>query len=423
MFLEAFGNYRKLKKSQWWETEKLLSLQWSRFKEILKFSYDNVPFYKEAFDDAGITPHDIKVYSDLVKLPTCDKNDLRAAFPDKWLAKTYSASDCSEAVTSGSTGDPLKFYIDKGSLAFRFAVNMRTLEISDYHLGHKLFQVSPPVSGKLNSGFKEKLINTVLRRTVVPPFETDIENKFHQLASFKPKAIVGYTSYIKSLADMSKQLDEKVRIPVIMTTSEMLLPETRKDIEETFGGKVFDQYGSVEMGRMSAQCNAGDGYHINAESVLVEVIGRDGKHAKPGEEGELICTNLMNYTTPFIRYKVGDFGTILEKQCSCGRGLPLMGEIGGRLNDIITTPSGKKIMPEYFYLTLREIKGLNQFQVVQTSASTLKILYTPEEGFDEARRIESETQYKEYLKDMTVSWEKVKEIKKISGKHKHIISL
>lgn len=424
MISQAAGFYAQLKRSQWWPLERLRDLQWRRIHELIVHSYENVPFYREKFDQAGIKPGDIRSFDDLPLIQPSTKSELREAFSETWLAKGYSASDCKEAVTSGSTGAPLKFLMDKRSLAFRFALNMRTLEMSDYRLGQKLFQVSPPLSGKLGAGFSTKAIDAVLRRVTIPPFETDMENKVARLIEFRPQAIVGYGSYIKTLAELVREKGAEVRIKSIMTTSEALLDDTREELERVFGGRVFDQYGSVETGRTAAQCTAQGGYHMNLEGALIEVIDENGGHAAPGALGEVIVTNLMNYAMPFLRYRQEDMAALSQPgRCECGRELPMLERISGRLNDVIVTAGGRRIMPEYFYLTIREITGLNQFQVAQVSADKLKVLFTPGPDFDESKLAEVKKEYDRYFTDMEVAWERVDRIDKISGKHRHIMAL
>ncbi len=422
MLALALKHYLELRSSQWRPREELMDLQQRRLGALIAHAYENVPFYRAWFDRAGVKPADIRGPSDLSLLPPCAKDDLRPAFSRP--ADNFKAADCVEAVTSGSTGAPLKFYMDKRSLAFRFAMNLRTLEFSTYRLGKKLFQVSPPLSGKLKSGLKTKLIDAALRRLTVPPFEQDLETKLNQLLAYRPDAIVGYTSYIKSLADLVQTSGASCPLGSVMTTSEKLLPGTRRQLHEVFGGQVFDQYGSVESGRAATECAAGRGYHINVEGVLIEIVNEAGEPAAPGESGEVLVTNLLNYASPFVRYRVGDRAALApDRPCECGRELPRLDRIEGRLNDIILAPDGRRILPEYFYLTLREIDGLAQFQIRQESTRGLKVLYTREADFNEEQRRQVELEYERYLSDMSVIWEPVKRIEKIAGKHRHIVAL
>jgi phenylacetate-CoA ligase len=420
MFRETLSYYLQLRKSQWWPREKLLEFQWKKAKAIIDHAYENVPFYQEKFDKAGIKPSDIRSLSDLTQVPPSTKQELRLAFPGRWLAKNYLASECVEAATSGSTGAPLAFFLDRRSLAWRFALNMRTLEFSTYRPPQKLFQVAPPLSGKIAAG-KAGVIDVLLRRLTVSPFEADVDSKFKRLIDYKPSAIVGYTSYIKALADIAGS--RALKIPTIMTTSETLLDTTRAQLAEAFGGQVFDQYGSVETGRSAGECIAG-GYHINLEGVLLEIVGPTGEPAKPGESGEVLLTHLMNYATPFIRYRLEDTASFApDLPCGCGRELPSLGSIGGRLNDVIVTPRGRKIIPQFFSRTIREITGLREFQVMQSSPETINLLYVAGPDLDESARRQVEEKFARELSDVKLTWKRVNNIAKINGKHRYIVSL
>ena len=121
----------------------------------------------------------------------------------------------------------------------------------------------------------------------------------------------------------------------MITSAEKLLPEYRETIENAFGCKVFDHYGSREISALASECDEHHGYHISAENVLLEFV-KDGEHVSPGEQGLIIATNLRNYGMPFIRYELGDVGRPSEDVCTCGRGLPLMKSIDARTSQFIS---------------------------------------------------------------------------------------
>jgi len=128
-----------------------------------------------------------------------------------------------------------------------------------------------------------------------------------------------------------------------------------------FGNIVFDRYGCEELSIIASECEKHEGLHINAEGLYVEVI--DGDDTTPGE---LVITDLVNKGMPFIRYKIGDMATILNTPCSCGRGLPRLGKVFGRVTDILYTPEGKKISGVSILDTfVIHIKGFNQVQIIQ----------------------------------------------------------
>ena len=139
----------------------------------------------------------------------------------------------------------------------------------------------------------------------------------------------------------------------------------RKCIEEAFGCKVINRYGCEEVSLIACECEAHEGLHLNLNTLIVEFI-KDGRPVKPGEPGSIVVTDLTNYGMPFIRYKVGDVGIPADKRCSCGRSLPLMQSLEGRVADYVVTPEGNLIsgisLTENFAMKLPEIK---QLQIIQ----------------------------------------------------------
>ena len=144
---------------------------------------------------------------------------------------------------------------------------------------------------------------------------------------------------------------------------------------------------------LAVSCPARRGYHVNVECLIVELI-HDGRPARPGERGELVVTNLQARAMPFIRYSVGDVAVLAEEPCSCGRGLPLIRAVEGRLVDCLTTPDGRSISPYQVTLALEAVPGLRQYQVVQTDARRLSVRFVPGDGcgVDSERRIRAELQ-------------------------------
>jgi phenylacetate-CoA ligase len=119
---------------------------------------------------------------------------------------------------------------------------------------------------------------------------------------------------------------------------------------------------------IAAECECRDGLHVNAENVVVETQGRpdDGP-------SEVLVTDLHNYGMPFVRYEIGDLGTLAGTPCRCGRGLPRLASIEGRVLDALRTIDGRTVPGEFFPHLLKEIPELAQYQVEQTSISRIVI--------------------------------------------------
>jgi phenylacetate-CoA ligase len=124
---------------------------------------------------------------------------------------------------------------------------------------------------------------------------------------------------------------------------------------------------------IASECDHHEGLHINADNLYLEFV-KDGKNVGPGGVGEILITDLRNFGMPLIRYKIEDTGSPSDRVCGCGRGLPLMGMVAGRVTDFIVTPEGKIVsgvaLATYM---ITNIKGVGQVQLVQNEMSALKI--------------------------------------------------
>jgi phenylacetate-CoA ligase len=164
-------------------------------------------------------------------------------------------------------------------------------------------------------------------------------------------------------------LDQRIkdlRPKGIISTSMMLLATERATIEQAFGCAVTDRYGCEEVGLIASECEQHAGMHLNIEHQYIEFLRPDGTSAASGEEGAVVVTDLLNRGMPFIRYRVEDVGVPSERQCPCGRGLPLMERITGRVADYLKRRDGSLVAGvSLIERTLTAIPGIEQMQIVQ----------------------------------------------------------
>jgi 2-iminoacetate synthase ThiH len=209
------------------------------------------------------------------------------------------------------------------------------------------------------------------------------ETWIEQLVNWQPHLLQGYALTMKLLADAVRTRGAHIHIPLIVNTSGMLDDHGRKMLRSAFDAKVIDIYASEEAGSAIAwECPSCSDYHINADTVIVELL-RDGLPVRPGEEGEIVITNLHNYTMPFIRYRQEDIGILSEKEPSCKRGLPLLREIRGRTGDYVILPSGTKLTPHPFFMILDDIVGIGEWRLIQEDIDQILVEITPTDAFDE----------------------------------------
>ena len=163
-----------------------------------------------------------------------------------------------------------------------------------------------------------------------------------------------------------------------LTSAETLLDHQRRAIEETFATRVFDQYGQAEMQSFWYECEAGR-MHAHPLAGVTEILRPDGTPAAPGEMGEVVLTGLVNDAMPLIRYRVGDTARFATESCPCGRNMPVIEEIGGRLDDIVYTRERGflgRLDP-----VLKGVRNIVESQIEQESLDVLRVRFVPAARF------------------------------------------
>jgi len=144
-------------------------------------------------------------------------------------------------------------------------------------------------------------------------------------------------------------------------------------MEEVFQAPLFNCYGSREVGSMACNCKKSPGLHLIPDIHYLEILDNNGKEVKQGEAGNIIVTLLTNYTMPLIRYKIGDIGILSEKNCQCGRELPLLEKVIGRINCRFKNKFGDFINAGLFYSIFYFKENIRQFQVIQETTESILI--------------------------------------------------
>jgi phenylacetate-CoA ligase len=212
-------------------------------------------------------------------------------------------------------------------------------------------------------------------------------------------------------------------LSAIIVSAETLYDEWRTVIESCFKVPVYNRYGGRDIHLVAQECPSHKGLHINSEYLLVEIV-KDGRPVSPGQLGEIVVTRLDNYAMPFIRYRTGDLGIQAIDGCECGRSLPLLQKIEGRVQDAIVTGDGRIVSGLFFAHMMKDCLDVKEFQVHQLAINRLLILVVPhaQRPFSSSDRIRRIT--REYMGDnMEILFEIRKEIPFTrSGKRRITIS-
>lgn len=185
----------------------------------------------------------------------------------------------------------------------------------------------------------------------------------------------------------------------IICTTAPLLPEARELMQKVFRCNVFNQYGSREVGPIAAECSMGQGLHIFSTHQKVEIVDSLGKPVKDGIDGEIIVTNLNNYSMPLIRYKIGDTGTMATQVCSCGRGFPMLKDITGRVFSHFVKKDGGVVHGQFFVGLLFFKPWVKEFKVIQRKHDLIEILVASVSSPDENDIAEITVKIKQVMGD------------------------
>lgn len=415
--LRDFIYLHQFRKNAWKPRSELEEIQNKKLRGLIRHAYQNVPFYRDAFKKRGIPPDNIKTVQDLVKLPILKKKDIQER-PQDFIAQNFNIKQFRKTRTSGSTGIPLTLYTAPTDESYNKTVNVRAMMENGMKLTHKLMEITHPESFTNKSWFQWLGIYRKERLSVYDSPEINV-NKF---AEYSPDILIGYPSVLSMMADYITQNNIRITPPEkIFTSAEMLFDGMRKKIVSTFGCDVIDLYGCTELRRLAWECSKHEGYHADIDFAVIEIV-KDG--SLEDEDGSIIVTGLHNYAMPLIRYQNGDAAQTSQHTCSCGRGLPLIGKIKGRMDDMIVLPSGRVISPRSINV-LDYINGINQYRIIQEEKGLFVVQIEINARFSEKTIHEIEEQIRKGCLNEHVTIQ-IKEVEKIpqekSGKIRTVIS-
>ncbi|MFO1456174.1 MAG: hypothetical protein U1F18_08005 [Steroidobacteraceae bacterium] len=376
-----------LRESQFWDRATLRDWQLARLNALLEHARASTGYYGQTLRDVKLPLASIE---ELANLPPLTKRAI-VANHESLQSRTIPRSRFVPSRTGGSTGEPMRYFWDKRGQDWNRASVYRSAEWAGVALGERTVQMSGSHFDYTQSQKLQSRLVLWLQRYLELPVsvltEELMEQYFRRLQSFRPTSIWGYASGTSAFAEYVVRAHPGAKLDfvrAVITSSETLRPEQRGAIEAAFGqGSVHDNYGSREM-YIGAECRAHDGYHLHAEVLLVEVVDDDSKPCRPGELGRVLLTDLSNHAFPFIRYEIGDVGTMaMEADCPCGVRLPKLQSIQGRVADLVVLRD-RVLTPPNFATMFSDKPGVRAYQVRQDSMDALEILIVPGAEYSDA---------------------------------------
>ena len=347
--------------------EQITAWQNERLAAQVKRVYENVPYYREKMDKAGVKPEDIHGIEDLHLLPTMTKDDLRDQYPDGLLA--VPRSECVRIhSTSGTTGRRVVVFYTQNDLDLWEECCARALaaagatkdDVVQVCYGYGLF-----TGGAGLHGGSHKLGSLTL------PMSSGNTDRQLQFMTDLGTTVLGCTpSYAAYLAESIKErgIRDQIKLKAGIFGAEAWTEEMRRDIEEGLGIKAYDIYGLTEMSGpgVAFECSAQSGMHVNEDHFIVETINPEtGELVPHGQKGELVFTSITKEAFPLIRYRTKDIGVLNDEPCSCGRTHVRMSKPMGRSDDMLIV-KGVNVFPSQIETVLMNSGYPANYQIVVT---------------------------------------------------------
>ena len=387
----------QFEQSQWWTPAELRAAQFAQLTLLLAHAAATVPFYRDRLRAAGLDlqqPPTPELWRTIPVLERREVQQAGVALHSNDLPRAHGKSFT--VTTSGSTGRPVT--------VVRTAIDGLYWDTHTLrgHLWHRR-----DLSGKLAviraqgddtarwpkgaaMGRWGNVTGAVFETgpAVVLNAAEPIDRQLEWLARQNPDYLIVLPTHLGELVRLAGRQGVKLpRLKGIETLGGMLAPETRRACREVWGVPVADTYSAQELGYMALQCPDHEHFHVTAESALVEILDERGEPCPPGASGRVVVTPLHNFAMPLIRYAIGDYAEV-GPPCACGRGLPVLARILGRVRNLLTLPTGER-MGAMFVNDVFKDAPVAQFQVVQHALDHLEMRIVPTQPFtpDDERRI------------------------------------
>jgi phenylacetate-CoA ligase len=358
--------------SQWWSARDIEAAQREQLRTLLSHAAQTVPFYRDRLKGR---------FEETPLLTRTDVQDgwkaLRSRSAPKAHGKLYVTQ------TSGSTGQPVKVVGTELGRLFWRALTVREHLWHERDFSAKVCAIrvapkAPGPDGVTRDGWGPA--TDALMKTgpiAILSLSTDVGVQARWLERHDPDYLLSYPSNLLALARLGVKL---TKLREVRTIGETVTPALR----EAWKVPITDVFSSQEVGYIALQCPSGSGlYHVQSESLVVEVLDEAGKACAPGEVGRVVVTTLHNFAMPLIRYDTRDYAEAGEP-CPCGRGLPTLRRVLGRKRNMLVLPNGEKRWPLTGFMKYREVAPVRQYQLVQLDLETIEARLVSDRRLTEA---------------------------------------
>lgn len=412
-----------------WGAERMRDYVDAQLRQVLVHAFEKVPYYRRSWTGAGVCRADLErmTAARLAELPVTPKADLRR-FPDEFIAGDYRRRQLKEQRTSGSTGTPIvaictadehrQFIAVREVRSFGWAGT--SIKDSRSMIGGRMVvprAAAEPPFHRYNMAERQVYFSAYHISPSTVACYVDAWNKY------RPRLLTGYAyshfSLARMMAERGLRLEYEPRALVL--SSEKLTDDMKDCIASSFRARAYEEYAAVENCAIATECEAGR-LHVSQDFGITEVVDQKNRGAAPGEAGVVLCTSLVKFAQPLIRYDIGDVASWSDERCPCGRHhLPVLREVVGRLEDVVVGPDGREMVR--FHGIFVAVPHVAEGQVIQEAVDRLAIKVVPTSGYCADDEILIRRRVNERLRGVRVNIETVPSIPRSErGKFRAVIS-
>lgn len=420
---ERVALFREVTASVGWNAQRTREYQDAKLREIIRYCWDYVPFYRSRWRSFISGPDDIRSIDDLVRLPLLNKDEVREELVA--LTSTEPGIEIRPARTGGSTARPVIYGMTKHEEELMWALIYLGWSWAGYRIGAPFLVVG---GESIGAGLTDRRTRKdwVMNRWVSTGSNLTLDRTRTLVGSphfSKIELIYGYPNAIRELGEFLAEIGAKPhRLRGVVCTAEVMRPEVRQRISETLGGvDVLDQYGLNDGGLFAVEGPDHQGLHVFPQRAVLEIVDDQAAQIwEPNRSGRAIATSLSNHAMPFVRYETGDEIHWLSSEPSpSGINWPRIGPVDGRIGDVIFLPSGRRIAMPGLTLVMRWMDGLHAYQFIQTGPRSVTARLQRGPAF--ALSVEEAAQYLRTKISDEIDWQIVWDAPELTGNQKLLV--
>ena len=370
----------QIEQSQWWPREVIEARQFEQLKQVIVHAQRTVPFYAARLGALGSGPTiDRERWMQIPVLTRQDVQLNKESLLSRAVPPQHGA--VGEVSSSGSTGRPITVYATEYVSLLWHSFTLREHFWHRRDLAGKLCAIRhqpdggalPPGGNRLPGWGPSTDIAYRSGPCSVLNIKASIREQADWLAWEDPDYLLTYPTSALDLLRFFRENGLNLRqLRELRTFSEAIPAGLRNVAREVWGVRVVDMYSAREVGYIALQCPDHEHYHAQSENLLVEILNESGARCGPGEIGRVVVTALHNFATPLIRYDIGDYAEVGE-HCTCGRGLPVLRRILGRVRNMLTLPNGERHWPLIGANEMHRLAPILQQQVAQVGPEEIEV--------------------------------------------------